>query len=47
MLLLAGALSAAVPIVHIPLNFHYRPNEKVSTDLKVLYSGEIINVIYN
>ncbi|KAK6850377.1 hypothetical protein PG995_005134 [Apiospora arundinis] len=47
LLVSAGAASAAVPTVHMPINFKYGANEKVSTNLKLPYSDETIKVCYD
>ncbi|KAK8102482.1 aspartic peptidase domain-containing protein [Apiospora sp. TS-2023a] len=47
LLLSAGAASAAIPTVHMPLNLKYGADKKVSTQLKLPYSDNTIDVCYD
>ncbi|KAK8099561.1 Eukaryotic aspartyl protease [Apiospora kogelbergensis] len=47
LLVSAGAASAAIPTVHMPINFKYGADSKISTDLKLPYSDTTIEVCYD
>ncbi|KAK8073468.1 acid protease [Apiospora phragmitis] len=47
LLVSAGAASAAIPTVHMPLNLKYGADKKVSTELKLPYSDTTIEVCYD
>ncbi|KAK7947008.1 uncharacterized protein PG986_011329 [Apiospora aurea] len=47
LLVSAGVASAAIPTVHMPLNLKYGADKKVSTELKLPYSDDAIEVCYD